>query len=162
MSELPLSQRPISMEIYQQLELLDRDVYPMPGSYMKRSEFDPRLPGLNSLNTKHSDEIIWYEHLATFRLGKDGPLYVAFRETMDALLARQRDPLRFPEWLMKSKEKRSELTIHVARVLRRPSDKYDRGWLEFLETAGQETLFETISHFLIQQKVVPEDSYVRK
>lgn len=149
MTDFKLSTQPISLELISQMELINVEKKPLPGSYTRRKELDPRLSGLSSLNTKESDEVVLYEHVATIKMGND--LYIAFRETMDCLLNRQDDTNRFPEWLMKSDLKKAELKIHLSKVLRRPADKYDNGWLEFIDN---DMLFNSICYFLVQRKVL--------
>lgn len=70
--------------------------------------------------------------------------------TMDALLAMQKDPQRFPAWLMKSAIKKTELRVHFAVVKVQPwpgvSNIYD--WLVPIEDAfpgAEEWMYDALA-----------------
>ena len=159
--------RNIDMAFVASLELLERDVHPLPGSFVHRKEVDPRLTGLKVMMTsdgavgpREGDEIALYESLAMIRHRPTGHVYLAFRQTMDQLMMEQADPVKFPKWLMDHPVKRTELKIHVARVKSKPAGKDDRGWLEWLpdDPAG-DRVFDSIAHFLLRRQVISEAMY---
>lgn len=161
--------RPVDMEFFCYLEVVEKQVRPMPGSYVRRKGVDARLPHLKTLHTaagavgpQERDELALYESIGMVRNRKTGHYYIAFRETMDLLLSRQSNLDKYPEWLMKHPVKRTELKIHVARVLGKPRDKYDRTWIEFLdETPAGEKIFDTISLFLLKKNILQEEMFSR-
>lgn len=163
---LPLAQIPVDIEFLSGLELLDRTERPMPGSWVRRrSAPDPRLPHLKPLfgpgwtaQRPEAEEVAMYTHMATVRQKRTGKLYVAFRESMDALLERQSDPVLYPEWLMKHPVKKTELRIHIYEVVRRPEGRDDRGWIRPLDN---EQVFETISYYLLRKGVFTEEMFGR-
>jgi hypothetical protein len=72
-------------------------------------------------------------------------IYVAFRETMDALLKRQQDPVKFPAWLMNHPVKKTERHIHILRAKANPkpiaaakgsSEMWFPQWLAEIEDDG--------------------------
>ena len=150
------------------LDLLDQEIRPMPGSFVSRQGgVDPRLTGLKVMFTstgavgpREGDQIALYEHVALIRHRTSGHCYVAFRETMDALMARQTDPVRFPGWLMHHQVKKTELQVHIAKVLRKPAGKDDRSWIEFLpDNPVADKIFESIAYYLLRRGVLTEEMY---
>ena len=140
----------------------------MPASFISRKGgVDPRLTGLKVMFTstgavgpREGDQIALYEHVALVRHRGSGSCYVAFRETMDVLMARQTDPEKFPMWIMNHPVKKTELQIHFARVLRKPTGRDDRGWLEFLpETPAGNKIFDTLHFYLSRRGILKEEMY---
>jgi len=166
--------RPVDMEIVERLELLDNHVYPLPGGAFPRrvvqAGIDPRLRHLGLMVTgggivkpAELDWVVLYEHLATVRDRGTKKLYVAFRETMDALLLRQNDPVKFPEWLMKHPVKKTELRIFIYQVIRNPKllprlDSFN-DWLEHVE---DDRLHDAIAYFLLKKNVFTEEMFGRQ
>jgi hypothetical protein len=160
--------RPIDAEWMAYLEVLDQDIRAMPGSFVSRKGgVDPRLTGLKVMFTstgavgpREGDEIALYEHVARVRHRTSGQQFVAFRETMDVLMARQTDPEKFPMWVMNHPVKKTELRIYFARVLHKPSGKYDNRWLEFLpETPAGDRIFDTLHFYLSRRGILKEEMY---
>jgi hypothetical protein len=79
---------------------------------------------------------------------------------MDAFLARQRDPSKFPEWLMKSPEKQAERKIYVYKVTRAPAAVMTshEQWLEPLQDQDIR-VFDAIAYFLHQNRVIDAAVY---
>ena len=161
--------RNVDMEFLSRLELLERDIHPLPGSYVHRKHVDARLTGLKVMMTadgavgpREGDEIALYESLALLRHTPSGRVYLAFRQTMDLLLSEQTDPVKFPKWLMEHPVKRTELKIHIALVKRKPISKDDRDWLEWLpDTEEGDKIFDSIAYFLLRRQVISEEMYGR-
>jgi hypothetical protein len=159
--------RNVDMVFVASLDLLERDVRPLPGSFVHRKEVDPRLTGLKVMMTsdgaagpREGDEIALYESVALMRHRPTGHVYLAFRQTMDLLMMEQRDPKKYPMWLMDHPVKRTELKIHVARVKSKPAGKDDREWLEWLpETPADDRVFDSIAYFLLRRQVISEAMY---
>ena len=86
-----------------------------------------------------------------------------FRMTMDALLASQKDPARFPAWLMNHPVKQTELRIYFAVVKAPPlnvTSIYD--WLVPVEDAfpGAEVwMYDALAYFLMQKGMAKNDFF---
>ena len=167
MGQAPLPGLSVDMEFVSRLELLDRTERPMPGSWVQRKPCpDPRLPGLKpvfgpgwTVQRPDSEEVSLYTHVATVLHRPSNKMFVAFKESMDALLERQNDPVLYPEWLMKHPVKKTELRIYIYLVLRKPSGRYDRDWILPLD---DDRIFESISYFLLRKGVVTEEMFAKE
>lgn len=161
--------RNIDMEFVSRLEVLEQEIHPLPGSFVRREAVDPRLVGLKVMMTadgavgpREGDQICLYESLAMIRHAATGHVYLAFRETIDELMAQQTDLVKYPMWVMDSAGKNAERKILIARVLRRPADKDDRTWLDFLpDTPAGDRAFDSIAYFLLKKQVISEAMYGR-
>jgi hypothetical protein len=153
--------RPVSRKFLAGLTLESTKVFPLAGGTGRRqdAQADPRLRGLVGQTLK-GDEVTYYEHIATVRHTPTNTFFVAFRETMDAFLARQRDPSKFPEWLMKSPEKQAERKIYVYKVTRAPAAVMTshEQWLEPLQDQDIR-VFDAIAYFLHQNRVIDAAVY---
>ena len=152
-------------EFLSSLEVLDTTERPMPGSWVQKKSVDPRLEGLKpmwfqgqAVGPGEVREIALYTHIATLRHKKSGKVFVAFKESMDALLDRQQDPVKYPSWLMHHPVKKTELQIHIYQVVRRPADRYDRSWIAPLES---DIVFDTIAWFLLRKGILTEEMFSR-
>jgi hypothetical protein len=152
--------RNINREILASLEVVDTRIYPLPGGKGRRwtNEIDPRLTTLKKFgDTPHGDEITFYEHIATVRDKRSKVFYVAFRETIDAQLARERDLTLYPEWLMKTPQKQKERLIHIYMVKKHPSQvPIIRSHEDWLGDIADEPTFDALWHFLSKNNIVPE------
>ena len=155
--------RNIDVEFLQQLELLDNNIYPLPGGVGQRpGAVDSRLSHLKLqagpagvLKPRHGDQVVFYEHLATVRHRPTQTFFVAFRETMDALLARQQDRIRYPEWLMKSPVKKTELRIFLYRVTANPKLLPNlQSFEEWLAPIDDMKVHDALAYFLLQKKIL--------
>jgi hypothetical protein len=165
-SSAPNTRAAVDFEFVAGLEVLDKTIRPMPGSWIRVQDVDPRLTkavpmliGGQSVGPKAVREISTCEHMATLRSKTRNVLYICFRETMDALYLRQQDLTKFPEWLMKDRVKRTELKIFVAEILRKPAGRDDRGWLRFLDGPESDVVFESIVWYLLRKKILLEEMY---
>lgn len=164
---LPITEAMLSWA--SQLEVVDTEQYPLPGGSQQRHwDPDPRLVHLNRSTTrKNSDRVTYYEHVATIRHKKDGLVFICFRETMDALLAKQKDPAKFPAWLMAHPVKQTERGVFFAIVKHPPTantaDIYE--WLTSLDDFGKALkcdvtwMYDVLSWYLIRRGVVQQDFY---
>lgn len=147
------------------LELIDSKVYPLAGAMIVRpgsvdsrlSKRQPMIAGGESVGPKHSDKICYYEHVATAAHRPTGMYFVAFRQTMDALLLEQQNPEKFPEWLMKDPRKQTELSIHIYRVKSKPTN-HMTSHEDWLEEIGEAWVFDSVSYFLLHQKIFQEEA----
>jgi hypothetical protein len=153
------------------LEVLDVGAYPLPGGQERRTfDVDPRLNlktmlmGGVDLSPKNSDLVTYYEHVATLHHTQGGYTFVAFRMTMDALFAMQKDPQRFPAWLMKSAIKQTELRIYFAVVKTPPSA--DAGsiyeWLAPIEDAfpnAEVWMYDALAYFATMKGILKESFF---
>lgn len=151
--------RNLNQEILANLELVDTRVYPLPGGTGRRwsNEIDSRLSGLlKTGGTPVGDNVTYYEHVAAVRDKKTKIFYVSFRETVDAQLAREQDLAKYPEWLMKSREKQRERLIFIYWVKKHPSEipimRSQEDWLAPIEDTAT---FDAIWHFLSKHNIVP-------
>jgi hypothetical protein len=112
--------RKVDLEWISQLELLEVNdpPTPLPGATVRRVwSPDDRL---NVQDAKSTDKICYYESVAAVRDKKTLAIYVVFRETMDALLAQQKDPDKYPKWLMEHPVKGTERRHFLARAIHNP------------------------------------------
>lgn len=156
---MQLAHQSVNNELLAQLELTSTKVYPLPGATLRRvtNDADPRLTHLQG--TPQGDKVTFYEHVATIRDKKTGTFFVAFRETMDALLARQSDTQKFPEWLMKHPAKKTELRVFIHQVTKHPSDPTVETHQDWLAEIGDESAFSTLAYFLLKAEIISEQMY---
>lgn len=150
------------------LELISTKVFPLPGALHRRQgDPDPRLSQLRTIaGIPDSPVIAYYEHIATLRNKKLERFYIAFRQTMDALLIDCRDTTKYPEWLMKSNLKKAELRVHIYQVRMRngrpvfpadvPALATHEDWLEQIPDTVQ---FHTLAYFLVNRNVLTPEIY---
>lgn len=159
-------QRQINIEFLQGLELVSNKVYPLPGATFERpSDVDPRL---HLQVTLAPTKLTMLEHIATVRHIKTGKFFVSFRQTKDAQLMEQSDPIKYPEWLMKDPVKNTELKIYIYAVkelngkpivpskLKHINSHED--WLHHIGE-GPAWLFDTLAYFLLTRKVISQEMY---
>lgn len=156
--------RNINPEILDRLTLEDAKIYPLPGATGRRPTGAPD-PRLSQLQGSQPDEVCFYEHVATIRYhdpnspNKD-TFFVAFRQTMDALLLEQQDPEKYPEWLMKDPVKRTELAVFIYMVTKHPKQvPVLRSHEDWLAHVADPMMFDTLAHFLLKQKVITQEMY---
>lgn len=152
--------RNLNPEVLANLEVVDTRVYPLPGATGRRwsNEVDSRLSNLlKTGGTPVGDNICYFEHIATVRDKRSKVFYVAFRETADAQLTRESDPIKYPEWLMKSKEKQDERLIYINVVTKHPKDiPIIRSQADWLSDIADPATFDAIWHFLAKNNIVPQ------
>jgi hypothetical protein len=157
--------RNINPEILSNLEMVSTKVMPLPGGVGRRigNEHDPRLSGLSKFGpTPVGDTTTYYEQIAVVRDKRDGLYYVAFRETPDALLVRNNDLEKFPEWLMKSKEKLREASIYIYIAKRHPKEvPVMRSHEDWLSPIVVPAVFDSIAYFLYKNSVIDDSVYGR-
>jgi hypothetical protein len=153
------------------LDVLDVGAYPLPGGQERRTfDPDPRfglktmIAGGVNLSPKNSDLVTYYEHVATIHHTREGVTFIAFKMTMDALFAMQKDPQRFPAWLMKSHIKKSELRVYFAVVSAppRPDMSSIYQWLVPVEDAfpGAETwMYDALAYFITRKGILKEEFF---
>lgn len=161
--------RNINQEYLHGLEILSNKKFPLPGARCKGGSVDPRFTHIDS----STGEMLFFEHLATVRHKASDMVFVAFQQTMDALHLEQKDPAKYPKWLMDSKEKSTELSIYIhsvkppynlnpARVVQDSAittptaQTRTAKWLQEI----QETwVFDTVSYFLLNNKIITPEMY---
>jgi len=117
MSLVPLMSRKVNLEWVGNLELLEVNDPPksLPGATVRRVWTpDERLA---IQNAKDSDRICYYESIAAVRDRKTLAVYVVFRETLDALFAQQKDPEKYPKWLMEHPVRGTERRFFLSRAV---------------------------------------------
>jgi len=161
--KLYLPVRPVNLEFMAQLEVLDASVYPLPGGSAQRKEPDPRL---HIDHPKDSDVLTFYEHLASVRHKPSGKIFVAFRETMDALMGRQQNPERYPAWIFNEQVKQTELRIHIYQVTANPKTlakshgvSGQTWFFEWLAPVEDEGIHESLVFYLMNQKILDPEMY---
>jgi hypothetical protein len=161
--------RPVDFQYASMLEVLERESRPMPGAWVERKEVDARLSHAktmlfqgSSIGPRSGDKVNIYELMCMLRHRPTGVIFAVFRESMDYLMQQQTDLKKYPEWLMKSPVKRTELRIHVAKVLRKPSGTDDHKWLQFLDEGVEANrVFDAIAWYLRTKGIIAEDMYGR-
>ena len=117
---VPLMSRKVNLEWIGDLELLEVNDPPkaLPGATVRRVWTpDDRLV---IQDAKDSDRVCFYHSIAAVRDRKTLPIYVVFRETIDALLAQQKDPEKYPKWLMEHPVKGTERRFFLSRAVKNP------------------------------------------
>jgi hypothetical protein len=163
--------RPVNHEVLSRLTLEDATIRPLPGASGRRPQGEPdsRLSHLVQpqvgLGEALPDEVTFYEHLATVRYknplsSSDDQFFVAFRQTMDALLLEQSDKALYPEHVMKSDVKKTELKIYIYAVKCAPRQvPILRSHEDWLVHIADPVLFDTIAHFLLKNQIISEEMY---
>lgn len=157
-----------------ELEVLQAKRVPLPGASEPRTfDVDPRLDikpmvmGNQNLGPKSSDVVTYYEHVATLRHKRIRPLFVVFEETMDALLARQKDIYKYPRWLMHHPVKTTELQTFIGMADPRCKPTADTKsideWLipleEVFESVNVDWIYDVMSWYLLKKGIVQERFY---
>jgi hypothetical protein len=148
------------------LDVLEIKEYPLIGAQEKRTwAKDPRLTNLSDLNVKNSDVVTYYNHIATIHHKRHNIMFIVARETMDAFLARQKDPIRYPMWLMASKGKQCEIQTSFWVVKNKPpaSATSVHDWLCSIEDAfpGMLWMYDALAAFVLARGIVNEMFYGR-
>jgi len=152
-----LPSKPINKEFMEGLEVLDAEVYPLPGGYCQRQgDVDTRL---KHFTPKYSDILCYLEHVATIRHKPTGLYFVAFRKTIDALMMEQQGD-EFPLWLMGHPVKKTELSTHIYLVKQPPTgqERNQEDWLVPIPD-HLEGLYDTVAYFLLTQGVIAQEAY---
>jgi hypothetical protein len=119
-SQVPLLSRKVNLEWIGDLEILEVNDPPksLPGATVQRQWTpDDRLV---IRDAKDTDLVCFYESVAAVRHKKTLMIYVVFRETIDALMSQQKDPLLYPKWLMDHPAKRAERRFFISRAVACP------------------------------------------
>lgn len=164
--------RNINNEILSRLSLEDNRIRPLPGGTGRRlsSQLDSRLPYLQpnvGLTSSPGEEVCFYEHVATIRYRDPrGPMhdkfFVAFRQTMDALLAEQQNTNLYPEHVMKSDVKKTELKTYIYSVHTLPRKvKIMHNFEDWLVHVVDVPTFDTLAYFLLKSGIFTVEMYGR-
>jgi hypothetical protein len=159
--------RNINNEFLAGLVLESNKIFPLPGAVFPRvGDTDPRLPNLVAMSGLHPpSEVAFYEHLATVRHQPTGRFFVAFRQTMDALFREQKDTAAYPEWLMKSGVKNTELKTYIYAVRELygkpliPSRMNLKSHEDWLVHVTVEWVFDTLAYFMLKNNVISEEMF---
>lgn len=161
--------RNINQEYLHGLEVLSNKEYPLPGAKCRGGSTDPRHTHLQTATA----EVVLFNHLATIRHKGSDMLFVAFRQTMDALYLEQQDPSKYPSWLMASPEKSTELSTYI-HAIKPPYNVNPRKVAEdaSITTATGRTrvdkwlqeitvpwVFDTVAYFLLHNKIISDEMY---
>ena len=136
------------------------DIYP--GLSLPRSVLgtDTRLKSaLPIVRPKYGDRIKLFDHLATIFDKKANEIYVALRQTMDALMREQQDPEKFPAWLFNTPGKQAERSIYIGRISKpfnQPGIQYVS---EYLEPIADDLLFYTLAFFLVRHGIIDQAEF---
>lgn len=153
--------RSINSELLERLEVVSTHVSPLQGGTGRRIGTVPDSR-LTKLQGSIGEDVTYYEHIASIRDKKTGQFYVAFRETPDALFARSQDLEKYPEWLMKTKEKINECMIFIYKVYRHPSTvAVVRSHEDWLTQITEPSTFDTVVYFLSRNSVISLEQYQR-
>lgn len=159
--------RSINQDFLDGLEVVSNKIYPLPGAtFERRGEVDSRVSSMAASNVAKNNLITFYEHIATVRHRASGRLFVAFRQTRDALMLEQSDKKIYPAWLMKSDVKNTELKVHIYTVKMcdgRPvmptaTTSTHEDWLEHLGDSNP-WVFDTLVFYLLRNHIISEEMY---
>ena len=144
----------VSQEILYDLELTSDKIHPLPGSIgRKLNDEDIRVAS----SAKTGDDTCFYEHIATVKQKRSNIYYVAFRETMDAFLARQPDIKKYPIWLMNNKQKQTERNIYIYQVYKHPSQvAVMRSHEDWLRDITDPKVFNAVAYFLSKHNIIDD------
>ena len=157
-----LPSKSVDLEFMSGLELVDSNIYPLPGGVINRGSGDPD-PRMTIEHPQSTDTLTFYEHLATVR-HKDR-YFVCFRQTLDALYKDQQDLVRFPKYVMQSGVKKTELKIFIWEVKANPKKmarNMDSGttWFDqWLKEIEHEPAHDTLVYFLIHKSIVEPEMF---
>src|SRR4051812_20505513 len=101
--------RNISQEYLFGLEVLSNKEFPLPGGKCRGGDKDPRFKHLPS----GTGEAVLFNHLTTVRHKPTNTTFVSFKKTLDALHLEQKDPNKYPSWLMDGDLKKTELDVYI-------------------------------------------------
>jgi hypothetical protein len=142
----------INQEFLQELELISDKIHPLAGATGRKLNTEDIRVGSAA---KVGDETCFYEHIATVKHKSTNRYFVAFRETMDAFLARQMDFEKYPKWLMNNKQKQVERNIYIYLVTKHPKTiPILRSHEDWLVDFKDEMIFDAIAFFLSKHKIV--------
>lgn len=164
--------RSVNAQFLQGLSVVSNRVYPLPGGVCQKVVTDSRLTHLASL-TDLPDTICLFEHVATVFHKDTNQFFVVFRKTMDALLHEQQDSKLYPQWLMDSAVKATELSVFI-HFVKDPFNKNpstvtrDRSIMDttrqtrldkWLEPITITWVFDTLAYYLLHNKIISEEMY---
>jgi hypothetical protein len=161
--------RQVNQEFLHGMEVLSNREFPLPGARVRGGDRDPRFSHL----APGTGEMCVFNHVATVLHKPTGIIYVAFKKTMDALHFEQQDPTKYPQWLMDSNVKKTELDIYI-HMVKAPYDKKPNTVLgdrritdvgsqtrvhQWLEEIKLPWIFDTVAHFLLKNHIITEEMY---
>ena len=154
----------VQPEFLDGLEMVSNKIYDLPGAvFDRKGSRDARLGAGISVGLGDTNKVCYYEHVATIRQKSTGIFFVCFRETMDAILEQQKDPIKFPKWLMNDPKKDTErcVFIHVAKpnsaeLIRTGRISTHQDWLDPIT---DEVAFNGVAYFLLKNRVIDEKMY---
>jgi hypothetical protein len=163
--------RNVDNDLLSHLEVVSKKIFPLPGATFDTTRNpDARLPHLKPMSGLPGGEvrkITYYEHVATIRDFRSNKFFVAFRQTKDAQMLEQLDPVKYPEWLIKDKIKDTELKIYIYAVRcdsngkplipsKMPGLQTHEDWLTHIDTMW---VFDTVAYFLLKNNIIDEKMY---
>lgn len=152
------------------LDVLQAMRCPLPGASDRRTwdvdsrlKVNPMVISGQNLGPKNTDVITYYEHVATLRHKKIKPFFVVFQETMDALLARQSDVVKYPRWLMHHDVKKTELQYFIGMAAKKPTadTKSLDEWLVPVEEVfpNADWIYDVMCWYLLKKGIILENFY---
>lgn len=157
-----LGSKPVNNEFMQGLVVEENQIYPLQGATGVRPGRDPRLVTYVGANMSTSNMICYYEHMTTISHKPTGTYYIIFRETKDAQLVQQADPVKYPKWLMNHPVKDDERSvfIHIAKpnavALLKKGVSTIGDWLDEITNP---TTFNTLALFALNSGCMTEKMY---
>jgi hypothetical protein len=150
--------RPVDEDFYNGLQLESDKIYPLPGAIGRPVHDDSRVK-----DSAKMDQVCYYEHVATIQHVPTKMFFVSFRETMQAMLARQRDLKLYPKWLIDTQEKQNERLIFIYLVTKHWKTvgvlKSHEDWLTDFNNP---TIFDALSRFLVKKGVLDANFLCKK
>jgi hypothetical protein len=145
----------VNEEFLNGLELISDKIHPLAGAVGRRlNTEDVRVKNTAKMQ---GEEVCFYEHIATVRHKDTNQYFIAFRETMDAFLARQPNIIKYPKWLMNDKMKQSEKNIYIYLVTKHPKTlPIIRSHEDWLTDMRDELVFNAIAYFLSKHNIISD------
>jgi hypothetical protein len=106
--------------------------------------------------------VCYYEHLATIRHTATGTYFIVFRQTKDAQLMEQQDPIKYPKWLMEGAVKDAELSVFIHMAKPNAVKLLAKGVGnigEWLDEITNRSTFDTLAWYCLHKGIFTEQMY---
>lgn len=159
-----LASRKVNHEFIMGLEVFDTNDSSMPGGFViTDAEPDPRLKHVVGSAKGGKRRIDFVRHVATVFHKPTNTVFVAFKETEDGLLNRQRDTDKYPIWLFDTLAKQAEKSIYIHVVKPGGIKKAKSGGVnqldDWLDAIKDEWIFDSVAYFLMQNGIITEEMF---
>ena len=157
-----LASKPVNLEFIHGLEVMENEVYPLQGATGVRQSRDSRLATFVGAGVPQGNTVCYYEHMTTIRHTPTSTYYIVFRETKDAQLLQQADPLKYPKWLMDHPVKDDERTVYIHMAKPDAPARLKKGVssiADWLDEIPNPLTFDSLAWFLLKSGLWTEKMY---